>query len=227
MEKREAEQLADELIAEVAEAWPLSRDTRAVEHNGEHTFVFIVPYNGSNSVFNFNPKGVAIEIIEVVEFLLGERTSDKMRAILIRDHSKRKLIWMLQTAREHFAESIWQLRRITEVEVSNAAVKPFTRDESKQNESISDLINLFSDRLRQRLAGKRAGRPRAFSDFEAQTAILQLGGRPSQRKLAKALNTTTKTVLTWARDKGFNSLAELLDAFHDTRDWLHNSGEKP
>ena len=217
MTQQEIEQLADELIAEVAAEWPDSPHASVTQENGKYVFVFVITYNGSDSIFCFNPKGAAIKIIEGIAGHLTEDLSDAVRPFSIKDSSKRRLRWMLSIARTHFTDSIGQMPIIANVAVSNAVLEQFTRDASKQNELIEIIIKGFGEKLRRRLVGKRARRPRAFSDFEAGTAILQLGGRPSQHQLAKALKTTPKTVLTWVREKGFNTLADFLDAYHAER----------
>jgi hypothetical protein len=219
LSKREREHLAKKIIAEIAKTWDDTPDAFKLEQDGAFIFTFILRNSHGATSINYNPQEEAVEIIAECDDMLAKKLirSERIRAISLHSSVESRIRRLLSTAPDHFRESLWQLSRIVSVAEAGAVSKPFIKSESQQKDLVNNLTQLFSQRLSARLISKVPRAPRKFSDFEAQTAILELGGRPSQNQLAKKLNTTPKTIRDWVRGRGFDSLDALLGAFHSQR----------
>jgi hypothetical protein len=202
-EKEERAALARELIAEIASEWEDTPEAFKSERDGRVIFTFVINQHNGSSVVNYDPQTEAEQILEDSGLVFGER--------VIRH--------MLATAKQHFANSLWQLREIALAQVHLFDLE-FLGTSKNRKDRIKAVTALFTERLQEQLGGISRGADTVLSDLIVYNAVLQFREfkvHPSQNKLAEVLRVSPKTLREWRKKRGFNTHETFLKAIHVMR----------
>jgi hypothetical protein len=212
IERKDAENLARDLIREIASEWEQTLFTTCYEENGNYIFLFtIVPgdleQDGSKidrpiapSGFQLNPLAEVTEII-IACFLELENKSigdEEFRRILAYDNARRWTLRMLDITIPVFQDAMWQSRMIAHTLISIETLKAFGSTD-KARELINSTVDTVERKWRDRLGRIRSKRKPKISAFTLNTALRtflpkfrETGKVPSQNQFAKVVGVTAK-----------------------------------
>ncbi len=210
IDRKDAENLARELIKEIASEWEDTPNNKCVLENGSYVFILTlqesddlrftrVDPNSPPSIVHFNPLAEAIEIVALVanEVEPSSKDSELFHSI-IRSNVESRIRQMLLSAPDVFSDGLWQLRIISNALVGVHWLSVFGNT-VKARAAIETAISLIEEKIRRRFGPIPKGRNPKIHDFSLQTAMLgfletfrSTGELPSRRKTAKALGVTPK-----------------------------------
>lgn len=218
IERNDAEQLARDLIKEIASDWETNLFTTCYEENGEYIFLFtlvpgdlergaggIIKRPRAPSGLQFNPLAEVTEIVlacfrELEDKSIGD---EEFRRVLAYDNAMRWTLRMLDITIPVFQDAMWQSRTIAHTLISIEVLKAFGST-GKARELIDSTIRLVEGKLRDRLGRIRSKRKPKISAFTLNTALRTFlpkfreeGKVPSQNQFAKVVGVTAKAWRTY------------------------------
>ncbi len=234
IDDKDAEQIAKDLISELAPDWEETPIVRIIKENDSYIFEFtlqpraiyryahLVKRPTSPSIFRFNPLAEATEIVISTAFTLNpDLASDaRIAQIAIRNIARRQIIQMLMSASDVFTDAMWQARIIGETITSVRSTKVIGRPDIARG-LIKSAMAMIEEKLRNYFGEIKQKQNPKINQLSVQTALSTFypmfrdtGQIPSQRRFAKALGVTPKGWRDYLSNHQFGD--------HDTavRQWL-------
>ena len=202
MREASKEQIARELIAEIASEWEDTPEAFKSERDGRIIFTFVINQHNGSSVFYYDPQTEAEQAVEDSGSFFAGRVIRHMLAI----------------AKQHFGNSHWQLREIASAQVSISDYEFFGMPDARKRR-IEATMKLFAERLQEQLGGVKKGRNQkpGLSAHAICNTMLHFKEQPSQNKLAAVLKVSAKALREWRKERGFDTHEDFLKVFYDQR----------
>jgi hypothetical protein len=208
-------QLAREMLEEAVSEWQEAPEGRESvdflisDVDGEINILLEFKTSHGPTTILFNPQATVEELVEACQRRLerlGLWGNERLRERLLRTQINGSIKIMLAVIRSHFEDSLWELPLV----VSTLYDWKITSPDSRRR-LFDDLLESISERRRERFAVEGRGRRKKIVDEAVvYIAIKNLKRKPSQKALAKELGVSTRTLRTWLKDEGFESLGDFI-----------------